>query len=241
MLQPFSSARGPSLTLLLLIGVGFVGCVPPEKDNSGTGGKGGSGEARTGGSGGSNTGGSPGSGGTGGVAPTPAPGGTGGQASPIGGSAGGAGGRGGSGNPGSGGSGGSKADAGGPTEGGAGDGGGAALPTFTKVYTEILVPGCTGPNGACHSSVRDNYFHFAEGMQARSYMLLVNTTPRVGVIPPRVKTLIDHVVPKSPNAAVEMPPQSGPLLGNPPLRKPPLTPAQVAVIKAWAEGGAKND
>ena len=115
--------------------------------------------------------------------------------------------------------------------------------TFTKIYTEILVPGCTGPNGACHSVVRDQNFIFAEGMQARSYMLLVPTAPNVGTIPARVMTLLNYVTPTNagnPNS-VRMPPQSGPNLGNPPTLKPPLTADKVALIRTWAMTGAKND
>jgi hypothetical protein len=89
--------------------------------------------------------------------------------------------------------------------------------------------------------VRDQYFHFAEGMKDRSYMLLVNATPQVGTIPARVNTLLSYVTPQMAGGLPRMPPQSGPNLGNPPTMKPPLTAAQIALIRTWAMGGAKND
>lgn len=115
--------------------------------------------------------------------------------------------------------------------------------TFTKIYTEILVPGCTGPNGACHSVARDQYFLFAEGQQAKSHMLLVPAAPNAGSIPQRVTTLLNYVTPTNPAnpKSVRMPPQSGSNLGNPPLLKPPLTSEQIGLIRMWAMSGAKND
>ena len=84
---------------------------------------------------------------------------------------------------------------------------------------------------------RDQYFLFAAGMKDRSYMLLVNETPRVGTIPGRVNTLLSYVTPQG-NNPVRMPPQSGENLGNPPVRKPPLTAEQVQTIRTWASSAA---
>ena len=217
-----------------------VACSPASPEPSGPSGTGGSAGPGTGGTAPGTGGGSaPGTGGnapgTGGGTPGTGGGsapGTGGSAPGTGGSAPGTGGS----APGTGGA--ASPDAG--SEAGAPDAA-SATPTFTRVFTEILNPGCTGPGNACHSVVRDGYFHFA--MQNRAYELLVPMPARVGTIPARVMVLINYVTPKNANDpnSVQMPPQSGPNLGNPPTRKPPLTAAQVALIRAWALAGAKND
>ncbi len=244
-MQKRPSPRLPATWPLLLIG-GFalVGCVPhvdipptppapvagaPAPAPAGTGGAGGQASAGTGG------------------APVAGTGG------PVAGSAGGAGGgAGGAGGVPSGGSGGVvRADAGGAPRVDAGrldtgapstDAAPAAPagPTFTRIFTEILAPGCTAPNNACHSVPRDQYFLFNAGMKDRSYMLLVNEIPRVGTIPGRVNTLLNYVTPQG-NNPVRMPPQSGENLGNPPVRKPPLTAEQIQTIRTWASSGARND
>ena len=238
MLHP-SPRSLPSRSLFSVLALALLACSPEAVDNagkgsggSGSGGRaGGSGGQASGGSGGASTGGTIGAGG-----------GSGGTAS--GGASGASGGAGGSGlggstSPGSGGAGaGGRGGAGGGAADGGTDSGGTA-PTFTKVFSEILMPGCTAPNGACHSTVRDQYFHFAD--KARAYMLLVNNPPAVGTIPPRVNTLLSYVTPQMAGGAPRMPPQSGPNLGNPPVRKPPLTVEQIATIRMWAMSGAKND
>jgi hypothetical protein len=204
--------------------------------SSGSGGSTGSGGAASGGSGGSASGGSAGGGGSGGSSSSGGSTGSGGAAS--GGSTG-SGGSGGAASGGSGGgSGGASGDAGGGDTGGGDTAGGT--PTFTRVFNEILTPGCTAPN-ACHSIARDQYFHFA--MKAQAHMLLVPTPPAANAIPMRVQTLLNQVKPTNPAMpnSVAMPPQSGANLGNPEVRKPPLTTAQVALIEAWARAGAKND
>ena len=241
-------------TLLMTGGTILLGCLPllgciPVVDMGSTGQTGGAGAPSAGGPGGTATGGSGGSGAVG-----PATGGSGGSASGGGGSggAGGAavGGTGGStgGTAGSNGGGSARPDAGGSAraDGGARPDGGSgstdaapAAPTFTRIYDEILTPGCTAPN-ACHSVPRDQYFLFAAGMKDRSYMLLINETPRVGTIPGRLNTLLSYTTPQN-GAPVRMPPQSGPNLGNPPTRKPPLTMEQIQLIRTWALSGARND
>ncbi len=252
--NPLRSSLWPALALAAGLSLVAASCGSDNKGGGGTpAATGGSGGSRTGGSGGSSSGGTGGSstGGTGGSST----GGTGGS------STGGTGGSstGGTGGTGTGGSDGGAETGGGETGGGtdgggdtaretgggetaSGDGGTTAAPTFTKIYTEILVPGCTAP-GACHTTLKDQYFIFAEGMQMRSHMLLVPSAPNVGTIPMRVNTLLSYVTPQNPAMpnVVRMPPQSGPNLGTPPVMKPPLTAAQVAQIRAWAMNGAKND
>jgi hypothetical protein len=119
----------------------------------------------------------------------------------------------------------------------------AGAASFMALYSQILTPGCTGPNGACHSVLRHQYFLFAEGEQMKSYMLLVPTAAKAGTVPQRVMSLLSHVTPSKAGdpSSVEMPPQSGPRLGNPPLKKPPLTADQIARLKEWAMGGAKYE
>jgi hypothetical protein len=233
-----------AFSLLLTGGISLLACIPPVDpgDTGLTTGAGGAGVAGTGGSG---------------ATPPPAPGGTGGVG------AGGTGGGGVAGSRGAGGAGGGPSGAAGGAAGSApggsggsarADAGGAsradagprpsdaapAAPTFTRIYNEILTPGCTAPNNACHSVPRDQYFLFAEGAKDRSYMLLINEMPRMGTIPGRVNTLLSYVTPQNGNP-VRMPPQSGENLGNPPIRKPPLTMEQIQTIRTWASSGARND
>jgi hypothetical protein len=248
-----SRSAGTPILLSVALG-GWLACSPTAVDNgtssdgTGSGGRsasGGTGGGASGGSGGSMTGTGGATGGTTGSGGNSSSGGSG--AATGGTTAGG----------GTMGSGGAVADAsaasGGATgsggqdaaqaETGGGSGGAPGAPTFTKIYTEILVPGCTGPSGACHSVARDQYFMFAEGQQAKSHMLLVPAAPNAGSIPQRVMTLLNYVTPT--NAAnpksVRMPPQSGANLGNPPLLKPPLTSEQIGLIRMWAMSGAKNN
>jgi hypothetical protein len=172
-------------------------------------------------------------GGTGGTTPEPSPGGSGGTG-------------------GSGGSGGSpsitsdaatpstpteapsKSDAGAPAAGG---------DTYVALFDKVFAPGCTAPNGACHSVMRSQYFIFASGKQMDSYKLLVPTPPKAGTIPQRVMTILSHVTPTKAGdpTTVRMPPQSGKNLGNPPVKLPPLNEEQIGAIKAWAMSGAKYE
>jgi hypothetical protein len=259
--------RQPRTTIVLSVAIGgWLACSPTASENQNNGGgvgmggrnaTGGAAGATSGGAGGGSggvagNGGAVGSGGaTSGGGATGSGGATSSGGSSGGGAPGGAGGTAGNGTDagagaggagGSGGSTGTARDA--ASEGSTGDTvapGGAV--TFTKVFTEVLVPGCSAPNGACHSVARDQYFLFAEGQQARSHMLLVPTAATVGTIPSRVNTLLSYASPTmagNPNS-VRMPPQSGANLGNPPVRKPPLTTEQLALIRTWAMTGAKND
>jgi hypothetical protein len=134
-------------------------------------------------------------------------------------------------------------DAGGDTSSPASDAGPQAAPTFATIFTQILSPGCTAPNGACHSVLRSQYFIFAPTAQMRSYMLLVPMPAQAGAIPARVMRLLTHVTPTNPAmpTSVSMPPQSGPRLGTPPVRKPPLTADQLGTLRAWATSGAKYE
>ena len=104
-------------------------------------------------------------------------------------------------------------------------------------------PTCGGPTGRCHQVVRDTYFIFDTGMEMRSYMLLVPNTPAQGSIPQRVMTLLNYVTPTTAGnpATVRMPPQSGPNLGNPQIKRMPLTADQIAQIRTWAMTGAKYE
>ena len=245
----------------LTAGLGLAGCVPAAMDNnngsggqggssSGTGGssgRGGSGGSSTGGSGGSSSGTGGSSSGTGGASGGSggASGGSGGASGGSGGAAGGSGGSAGSGGSGgtggsAGGTGGSKADGGKPEAGGSPDAGTGAV-TFKKLYAEVFNPTCGGPTGRCHQVVRDTYFIFDTGMEMRSYMLLVPNAPAQGSIPQRVMTLLNYVTPTTPGnpATVRMPPQSGPNLGNPQIKRMPLTAEQIAQIRTWAMTGAK--
>jgi len=137
-------------------------------------------------------------------------------------------------------------DAGAPDAGAAADGPGAVnagATTYAAILKQVLAPGCTAPNGACHSVLRHQYFLFAESEQMRSYMLLVPTAAKVGTVPARVMQLITHVIPSDPKnpTSVSMPPQSGDRLGNPPVRKPPLTPDQVKILQTWAQAGCQYE
>ena len=172
---------------------------------------------------------SSGTGGTGGSS------GSGGSGGSTGGSGGATGGTGGS--AGSGGS--SGGDARKPEAGGAEAGTGAV--TFKKLFSDIFLPTCGGPTGRCHQVVRDNYFLFNMGDEMRSYMLLVPNAPANGTIPQRVMTLLGYVTPTTPGnlATVRMPPQSGANLGNPQIKRMPLTTEQIAQIRTWAMTGAK--
>jgi hypothetical protein len=137
----------------------------------------------------------------------------------------------------------SAADGGSPDTGVAPDAVAAAPSTYAAILKQVLAPGCTAPNGACHSVLRHQYFLFAETEQMRSYMLLVPTAAKVGTVPARVMQLITHVIPSDPKnpTSVSMPPQSGDRLGNPPVRKPPLTPEQVKLLQTWAQAGCKYE
>jgi hypothetical protein len=99
----------------------------------------------------------------------------------------------------------------------------------------------SGPAGRCHQVVRDQYSVFNMGEEMRSYMLLVPSTPANGTIPQRVMTLLNYVTPTTAGnpATVRMPPQSGPNLGNPQIKRMPLTADQIAQIRMWAMTGAK--
>ena len=113
--------------------------------------------------------------------------------------------------------------------------------TFKKLFADVFLPTCGGPTGRCHQVVRDNYFMFNAGDEMRSYMLLVPSAPANGSIPQRVMTLLNYVTPTTPGnlATVRMPPQSGANLGNPPIKRMPLTADQIAQIRTWAMTGAK--
>jgi hypothetical protein len=221
-MRSFCSARPP--VCLLLAAATSLACVEPPKRrpvrDAGT-------SMESGGS--SGTAGSGGSGGSGGF------GGSGGSFAGSGGSGGG-------------GSGGGSVDAQrDPVDAGRDTGspsdGPTASPTFATVFTQILSPGCTAPNNACHSVLRSQYFIFAPNAQMRSYMLLVPTPAQAGAIPARVMRLLTHVTPTNPAVptSVSMPPQSGPRLGNPPVMKPPLTADQLGTLRAWATSGAKYE
>jgi hypothetical protein len=113
--------------------------------------------------------------------------------------------------------------------------------TFKKLFADMFLPTCGGPTGRCHQVVRENYFLFNAGDEMRSYMLLVPSAPASGSIPQRVMTLLNYVNPMTAGnpATVRMPPQSGPNLGNPQIKRMPLTAEQIAQIRTWAMTGAK--
>ena len=232
----FSSDR-LGLTGLLLASamVAASACAPAAMD-AGTGGSAGAPSGKGGTSGtATGTGGSgSGTGGTGGSGST----GTGGTPAATGGTTGSTGGATGTGgtkaDAGGTGTGGTKADAGGTGTGGttgtvdAGGGGtdtggGGAAPTFTALYSMVIMPTCL----PCHNMAK-------EGINLSTKAMAYSTmTAKAGIIVPSNATgskLVTLITPSAGSAMAMMP-----------KGMPALSADKIAQVRAWIMAGAKND
>jgi polyvinyl alcohol dehydrogenase (cytochrome) len=120
--------------------------------------------------------------------------------------------------------------------GGTGDGGSGLAPTFTNVYTQVLLPaGCAGP--FCHGGEAGNFrittqaetYANLVGVQASGASCGTSGLARVVAGNPDASLLLNKVSSLTPACGASMPPGQQ------------LPQAQIDLIRAWIAAGAPNN